>query len=105
MDARALGLLIVAGGVALVVVGLMVMGGALSWFGRLPGDLRFEGEHTRVFVPFTSMRYIEPVVVRAAPRKWIFTRRLNHGRARMHADFFENQWTFIGVWLDSPHRL
>lgn len=55
MDARALGLLIVAGGVALVVVGLMVMGGALSWFGRLPGDLRFEGEHTRVFVPFTSM--------------------------------------------------
>ena len=30
MDARALGLLIVAGGVALVVVGLMVMGGALK---------------------------------------------------------------------------
>ncbi len=55
MDGRGLGLLIVAGGVVLVVVGLLVMSGALGWFGRLPGDLRFEGEHTRVFVPLTSM--------------------------------------------------
>jgi hypothetical protein len=29
--------------------------GALSWFGRLPGDLRFGGENGRVFVPITSM--------------------------------------------------
>jgi len=55
MDARGLGIVIVAGGVLLVVVGLLVMTGALGWFGRLPGDLRFEGEHTRVYVPFTSM--------------------------------------------------
>ncbi|MFA7297087.1 MAG: DUF2905 domain-containing protein [Dehalococcoidia bacterium] len=55
MDARSLGVAIVVGGVLLVVVGLLVMTGALNWFGRLPGDLRFEGEHTRVFVPFTSM--------------------------------------------------
>lgn len=55
MDARALGVAIVVGGVLVVVIGLLVMSGALSWFGRLPGDLRFEGEHTRVFVPFTSM--------------------------------------------------
>lgn len=48
-------MLIVTGGVLLVVVGLLVMTGALGWFGRLPGDLRFEGEHTRVSVPFTSM--------------------------------------------------
>ena len=48
-------MLIVTGGVLLVVVGLLVMTGALGWFGRLPGDLRFEGEYTRVSVPFTSM--------------------------------------------------
>ncbi len=48
-------MLIVTGGVLLVVVGLLVMTGALGWFGRLPGDLRFEGEHTRVSVLFTSM--------------------------------------------------
>src|SRR5258708_26345738 len=27
------------------------------------------------FLPLTSMRYIEPVVVRAAPKKWIFMAR------------------------------
>ncbi|MCZ2109369.1 MAG: DUF2905 family protein, partial [Dehalococcoidia bacterium] len=40
MDARSAGLLIVGLGVAAVVVGLVVMTGALSWFGRLPGDIR-----------------------------------------------------------------
>jgi hypothetical protein len=29
--------------------------GALSGFGRLPGDLRWEGEHSRVYLPLTSM--------------------------------------------------
>ena len=52
---RQSGTLIIALGVAIVLVGLLVASGALGWFGRLPGDLRFEGEHTRVFVPFTSM--------------------------------------------------
>jgi len=39
----------------LVVVGAIAYTGALSWFGRLPGDLRYEGQNTRVFVPLTSM--------------------------------------------------
>ncbi|WNG42413.1 DUF2905 domain-containing protein [Archangium violaceum] len=47
-------MLMVAGAV-LVVIGLLVYSGALSWFGRLPGDLRWEGEHTRIYVPFASM--------------------------------------------------
>lgn len=55
MEGRSLGLLIAGIGVLLVVVGLLVASGGLSWFGRLPGDLRFEGERTRVFVPITSM--------------------------------------------------
>ena len=27
----------------------------LNWFGRLPGDLRFESGSTKVFIPLTSM--------------------------------------------------
>ena len=27
----------------------------LSWFGRLPGDIRIEGERGRLFIPVTSM--------------------------------------------------
>lgn len=49
------GLLIVAAGAVLVVVGLIVWAGGLSWFGHLPGDLRIERGGTRVFVPITSM--------------------------------------------------
>jgi hypothetical protein len=55
MDARGGGLLVIFVGVALVVVGLLAYVGALSWFGRLPGDLQFGGERTRVFIPITSM--------------------------------------------------
>jgi len=49
------GLWIVAAGVVLVVVGLLVWAGGLSWFGHLPGDIRIERGSTRVFVPVTSM--------------------------------------------------
>jgi uncharacterized membrane protein YcfT len=47
--------MLVLAGLVLAVVGLLVYSGALSWFGRLPGDLHWEGEHTRVYVPLTSM--------------------------------------------------
>ena len=55
MTGHSTGLLIIAAGVALVFVGLLVWAGALNWFGRLPGDIRVEGEHTRVYVPLVSM--------------------------------------------------
>ncbi len=55
MDARSAGLLIVGLGLAAVVVGLVVMTGALSWFGRLPGDIRISNGNTRVFIPITTM--------------------------------------------------
>ena len=41
---RTIGLLVVLAGAGLVVVGLLIYSGALSWFGRLPGDIRYEGE-------------------------------------------------------------
>ncbi|MDP9223220.1 MAG: DUF2905 domain-containing protein [Actinomycetota bacterium] len=46
--------MIIAIGVAVVVIGLLVLTGALSWFGRLPGDIRIRGEHSRVYIPIVS---------------------------------------------------
>jgi uncharacterized membrane protein YidH (DUF202 family) len=46
--------LIGVGGVA-IIVGVLAWSGALSWFGRLPGDIRYTSENVRVYVPITSM--------------------------------------------------
>lgn len=55
MDSRAIGLLVIGLGVLAVIVGLLIMTGALSWFGRLPGDVRIETDNVRVYVPIVSM--------------------------------------------------
>ncbi len=55
MAERQLGLWIVAAGVMLVAAGLLLWSGALSWFGRLPGDIRIERETVRIYVPLASM--------------------------------------------------
>ena len=34
----------------------------LSWFGRLPGDIRIEGDGSFVFIPFTSMIVLSVVL-------------------------------------------
>ena len=62
MDSRTLGLTIAGLGAAAVVIGLLVAAGAFGWFGRLPGDLRIEGERTRVFVPIASMLLLSVVL-------------------------------------------
>ena len=52
---RWIGILLVAGGLAAVVVGLLVLAGGLGWFGRLPGDIRYERGNVRVYAPIVSM--------------------------------------------------
>ncbi|MCB0204238.1 MAG: DUF2905 domain-containing protein [Anaerolineae bacterium] len=42
-------------GVALVVIGLVIWAGGLSWLGRLPGNIRIQGESITVFIPIASM--------------------------------------------------
>lgn len=44
-------------GAAIVVIGALVRfaPGLFSWFGHLPGDIRLEGENSRVFIPISSM--------------------------------------------------
>jgi hypothetical protein len=59
---RTAGPWLMAGGLILLAVGLMAWWGWLSWFGRLPGDIRVEGRHTRVFIPITSMLIISALL-------------------------------------------
>ena len=44
-------------GLALVLLGLVwqFAPGLLSWFGRLPGDIRITRGDSRVYIPITSM--------------------------------------------------
>jgi hypothetical protein len=62
MSSRELGLIVITGGVALVVVGLLIWSGGLAWFGRLPGDIRYERGNTRVYIPITSMLLLSVVL-------------------------------------------
>lgn len=55
--------LILAGAV-LVVLGLILhyAPGLLNWFGKLPGDIRIEGERGKFFFPITSMVIVSIVL-------------------------------------------
>lgn len=52
-----MGKVLIGIGLALVALGVVwtVAPGLLSWFGRLPGDLRIETRSGEIFVPLTSM--------------------------------------------------
>jgi hypothetical protein len=62
MQRSPIGLLIVIAGVVLVIVGLLAWSGALSWFGRLPGDIRVERPNARFYAPIMSMLVISVVL-------------------------------------------
>ncbi len=52
-------------GVAIAIIGVIVTlgGGKLfTWFGRLPGDIRIEGEGSKVFIPIVSCIVISIVL-------------------------------------------
>ena len=57
-----LGPLLVALGVGLVLLGVLAWSGALSWFGRLPGDVRIERDSVHVYVPVASMLVVSAVL-------------------------------------------
>ena len=52
----------VAVGAGVALVGLAISYGWFSWFGRLPGDIRIEGENVRFYLPITSMVLASVVV-------------------------------------------
>jgi uncharacterized protein HemY len=52
---------IVVAGLVIVAVGLLAWAGGLSWFGRLPGDVRIERDSVRVYAPIVSMLVLSVV--------------------------------------------
>ena len=67
------GPLLVAAGAVLVLVGLLVWSGGLSWFGRLPGDIRIERDTVRIYLPIVSMLIVSVVLslVLYLARRWL----------------------------------
>lgn len=53
---------IIAAGAVLIVIGLLTQTGALSWFGRLPGDIRIERPNSSFYFPITSMVIVSIVL-------------------------------------------
>ncbi len=72
MSDRGPGLVLILLGVGLVVIGLLVWSGWLAWFGRLPGDIRWETGRTRVYIPLVSMIVVSIILSLLA---WIFRQR------------------------------
>ena len=47
---KSFGTWLIIGGIVLVLLGVLANSGWLSWFGRLPGDIRIERDHVRFYL-------------------------------------------------------
>jgi di/tricarboxylate transporter len=56
------GPLLIAVGLGIALIGLLVWSGGLSWFGRLPGDIRIERETVHIYIPLVSMFLLSVVL-------------------------------------------
>ena len=52
---RLVGLFVIAGGVCVIVLGLLIYSGGFNWFGKLPGDIRYESGRVQIYAPIVSM--------------------------------------------------
>ena len=59
---RSIGIVIVIAGLMLIGLGILVYSGALRWFGKLPGDVRYESDHVQFYAPIVSMLIISLVL-------------------------------------------
>ena len=59
---RSVGIVVVIAGGILVIVGLLIYSGALRWFGKLPGDIRYQSDHIQFYAPLVSMLIISLVL-------------------------------------------
>ena len=59
---RQIGLVVVFAGMVLVGLGLLIYLGALRWFGKLPGDIRYQSDHVQFYAPIVSMLIISLVL-------------------------------------------
>ncbi|WP_156688797.1 DUF2905 domain-containing protein [Mycobacterium sp. Marseille-P9652] len=58
---KSLGPFVVLAGIIIVLAGVLIWTGGLSWFGRLPGDIRIERDNVRVYIPLVSMLLVSVV--------------------------------------------
>lgn len=56
------GPILIVVGVVIIVIGLLAWTGGLGWFGKLPGDIRYDRGSTRVYAPFATMLLISVVL-------------------------------------------
>ncbi len=70
---RTLGLFLIIGGAVAIAVGLALQTNLLSWFGKLPGDIRYSSDNVRVFIPITSMILVSIVLslILWMVRRWL----------------------------------
>ena len=59
---RSIGLFVIVGGLFVAFLGLLIYTGVLKWFGRLPGDIRYQSDSVRVYVPIVSMLLVSLVL-------------------------------------------
>ncbi|HEX6064876.1 MAG TPA: DUF2905 domain-containing protein [Longimicrobiales bacterium] len=59
---KSMGPLLIVLGAVIIVLGVLAWSGLLSWFGRLPGDIRIERPHSRIYVPITSMLILSVIL-------------------------------------------
>ena len=59
---RQAGLILIVLGVGAIIAGLLIYGGWLGWFGRLPGDIRYQGDHVQLYFPLISMLILSIVL-------------------------------------------
>ena len=53
---------IIYAGLLLIITGIAYKLNLLNWFGNLPGDIRYENKHTRVYFPIVSMLIVSIIV-------------------------------------------
>ena len=49
-------------GVGFIFAGIAYKYGLIGWFGNLPGDIKYQTEHTFVFIPITSMLIVSALL-------------------------------------------
>jgi di/tricarboxylate transporter len=62
MTSPSAGPLLIVVGLGIALIGLLVWSGGLSWFGRLPGDIRIERETVHIYIPLVSMFLVSIVL-------------------------------------------
>ncbi len=62
MMSQGIGSVLIVVGLVLVVSGILARYGFLDWFGHLPVDIAFKGEHSAFYFPITTMIVISIVL-------------------------------------------